>query len=298
MKGTCREMGRGEGGKVSQAEELERATIVQDVIERGRIEARRLVCPLFIVRKRGVMRPIRSVPNVYRCSISHVGRRLSHIGTLRVPTVLVFKVPRRGSRIKDKTCSRRNVMRATVHQVGGSCPSLLIVTSMYLYRCASRKRYNLVESKVVLGSRALPLLTRATIDCTHTKTSVVTPDSVVSGHMKTVHRTLSTTKFACAPVVTCSTGFTSKCCKPFHSTTRSTPKFKSQGACRVSPTGKHRTVQRIRRSVTRKTSLVVTGPTVTCVSVVARVHEGCGVPVITCGIDKRCSVMGTTTTGK
>lgn len=172
------------------------------------------------------------------------------------------------------------------------------MNSIYLYRCAGSKRYKRLYNRRISGSPALRLLTGITISRTRTNTSVVTPSSVVSKHVSIVQGTLSAGQFSRVSIVSCTMGCTSKCCNPFHSTTSSTPQFNSHHKCRVSPTGDHRTVGRISLSVRRNTSVVVIGPTLTCLSVIRRVHRQVGHPITICGIDNRCTVIGTTTTGK
>lgn len=189
-------------------------------------------------------------------------------------------------------------MRRTYGLVGTGCPRLIVVASIYLYRCARRNRYNMLRGNYAIGgSRALPLLTGITMSRTRTNTSVVTPSGVVSNCIGTVHRTLSTTNFGRVPVVTCSTGFTSTCCNPFHTTTSSTPSTNSHGNCRVSPTGDSRTLHRITLSVRRNTSVIVIGPTLTFLSIMRHMRRAFGHPLYICGIDNRCTVIGTTTRG-
>lgn len=209
--------------------------------------------------------------------------------------VVLFNVPSRGSRIKDNTCSPGKVMRGTLERTGGRFPSVCCVASMYVYRCASRKRYKILYNRSMGGSTALRLLTGATISRMRTNTSVMTPSSVVSKHMHTVHRTLSTGKRCKTPVVSCTMGCTSTFCKPFHSTTNSTPSFNSEGDCRVSFRGEERKVGRTLASIRRNTSVVVMGPTVSCLSVISRMSGTMGIPITACDMDNRCTVIGTTT---
>lgn len=270
---------------------------VHDLIHRAEVSGNSLVCPVFVTRNRGVGGPISSVPGICRCSLSETSRVLGRVRGDNVTKLLVFKVPGRGSRLTASTCSSGNMARGTVECVGGGCPSLLVVTSIYLYRCADRNRYNIIYNRRVLGSRALPLLSGVTIDLTGTNTSVVTPSSVVSNEISTVEGTLSRGKLVGAPVVSCDTGFTSNCCSPFHSTTRSTPRFNSEGDCRVSCTGNGRTLHRVTSSVSRNTSVIVIGPTLTCLSVMGTTDRHFSLPLITCGMDNRCTVIGTTTRG-
>ncbi len=191
---------------------------VRRLVEETRLEVSDLIQPLFVKEGGGAREPVRSMPGVFRFSISALVKECREVHALGIPAVAIFPciASNRKDALGSHALSSDNLLFRALREVKRVVPGLLVIADVALDPYTSHGHDGLVDGRGrVLNDETVEVLTQLAVLEAEAGADWVAPSDMMDGRVGAIRNSLDTVGRTGTGILAYSAKFASSYYGPF-----------------------------------------------------------------------------------
>lgn len=274
---------------------LRRSPALRRLFAETRLDAGRLVLPLFARPGRKVRRAVSAMPGVCQLSPDELLREATAAHSAGVPAVLVFGIPDAKDEKASGAYARNGVVQQTVRLLKAELPGLLVITDVCLCEYMSHGHCGIVQRDKqggrILNDPTLKLLARAAVSQAEAGADIVAPSDMMDGRVRAIRAALDHHGFAETPVLSYAAKFASAFYGPFREAAESAPKFGDRKSYQMDAANADEALREVALDIQEGADAVMVKPALAYLDVVHRVKREFGYPTAAYAVSGEFSMI-------
>jgi porphobilinogen synthase len=265
------------------------------LVAETRLDAGRLVLPLFARAGRKLRQPVAAMPGVFQLSPDEVVRAAAAAFEVGVPAVLLFGIPERKDDRGSGAYARRGIVQQTVRLLKRALPELVVITDVCLCEYMSHGHCGMVSSgrqgPRVLNDPTLRLLARAAVSHAEAGADLVAPSDMMDGRVAAIRAALDSSGFSETPILAYAAKFASAYYGPFREAAESAPKFGDRRSYQMAPPNAEEALREVALDLQEGADIVMVKPALAYLDIVYRVKQTFGYPTAAYSVSGEYSMI-------
>ena len=248
-----------------------------------KLKKKDIITPYFVVRGKGVKRPIRSMPGIYHFSIDNLIRDIRTARGLR--EVLLFGV----STIKSDTASaaycENGLIQKAIRAIKKEFKNLKVITDVCLCAYTSHGHCRILKkgkqkAKLSVDKKAT-LETLAKIALSHARAGAdfVAPSAVMDGQVAAIRHALDREGFKSTKILAYSAKYASNFYGPFREALDSSPKFGDRTSYQLDYRSTDQGLAKIEEDIKEGADLVMVKPALAYLDILCKAKKRFTTPI-------------------
>jgi porphobilinogen synthase len=264
---------------IARPRRLRRSAALRSLVRETRLEAARLVLPLFVVPGSGVREPVASMPGVDRTSVDEAVRDAREAAELGIAGVLLFGVPEEKDATGSSGYAEDGIVARAVRAIKREVPGLVVITDVCLCEYTSHGHCGILAGHEVDNDATLPLLARMAVAHARAGADVVAPSDMMDGRVAAIRGGLDAAGFEHVPILAYSAKFASAFYGPFRDAAGSTPSFGDRRAYQMDAANAGEALREVEQDLAEGADIVMVKPAMVYLDVIRQVRDFVDVPV-------------------
>lgn len=275
---------------------LRQSAALRRLVQETRLEAQRLVLPLFVRAGRKVRRPIASMPGVCQLSPDELVREAAEAHEAGVPAVLLFGIPSKKDDIASEAYARRGIVQEAVRLLKRELPDLVVITDICLCEymrhghCGIVGRRGRVAGRI-LNDPTLRLLARAAVSHAEAGADLVAPSDMMDGRVGAIRSALDAAGHTETPILSYAAKFASAFYGPFREAAESAPRFGDRRSYQMNPANVEEAMREVALDIQEGADMVMVKPALAYLDIIRRVRDIVNVPVCAYNVSGEYSMV-------
>lgn len=212
---------------------------IRSLFQENRLDAAKLIAPLFIIEGENKKDPIASMPDVYRLTIDQLLKEVEILTRLGVRAVNLF--PYVPSEKKDSIASEafkeNNLIFRAVQALKKEFPETCVMVDVALDPYTDHGHDGLLDNTgYVANDITVEALARMSLFLAEAGVDIVTPSDMMDGRIGYIRKTLDEAEFDQVSIISYAVKFVSAFYGPFRDALNSAPRFGDKKTYQVNPT--------------------------------------------------------------
>ena len=301
------------GFPVNRPRRLRQSPALRRLVAETRLDASRLVLPLFARFGKRVRRPIDAMPGVCQLSPDELLREAIRAHTLGVPAVLLFGIPDRKDARASGAYARNGIVQQTVRLLKKELPSLLVITDVCLCeymdhghcgvvaatpsspaaagRRNSKRDGGVAATVKILNDPSLKLLARTAASHAEAGADLVAPSDMMDGRVRAIRAELDRLGFIDTPILSYAAKFASAFYGPFREAAESAPQFGDRRSYQMDAANANEALREVALDIQEGADIVMVKPGLAYLDILHRVKTEFGYPTAVYAVSAEYSMV-------
>ncbi|MBI2823974.1 MAG: porphobilinogen synthase [Planctomycetia bacterium] len=214
---------------------------LREIVRTTRLDARRLIQPLFVRPGRGVRQEIAAMPGQFQLSVDELVREARSLAEVGITGVILFGIPAEKDPQGRDAYSDSGIVQQAVRAVKQSLPDMLVVTDVCFCEYTDHGHCGVVNEATgradVDNDATLGLLARQAVSHAEAGADVVAPSGMMDGMVGAIRRALDEKGFSHLPMMSYAAKYASAFYGPFREAAESAPAFGDRRGYQMDPAG-------------------------------------------------------------
>jgi porphobilinogen synthase len=247
------------------------------MVRETRLEASRLIYPLFVSEKVRAPIEVASMPGVFQLPVNEAVSEAEEAFRAGIPAVLIFGVPD----FKDETASEayaeKGITQQAVRAIKAAVPDLVVITDVCLCEYTSHGHCGIVERKNggfrVINDATVDLLARTAVSHAEAGADIVAPSDMMDGRVGAIRAALDAHDFPELPIMSYASKFASAFYGPFREAAESAPQFGDRRSYQMDPANAFEALREVELDIAEGADLLIVKPGLPYLDILWRVKE-------------------------
>lgn len=244
-----------------------------------RMDAARLVQPLFVDESASEATPVASMPGVERHPVDGVGRMAARLGSVGVPAVLLFGVPSTKDPEGSGAWADDGVVQRAVRAIREAAPGLVVWTDVCLCEYTDHGHCGVLRKQDVDNDATLDRLARTAVSHAEAGAHFVAPSAMMDGQVAAIRHGLDAEGHHDVGIVSYAAKYASAFYGPFREAAGSTPRFGDRRSYQMDPANAREAMREIEQDVREGADAVFVKPSLAYLDVVHAARQRFDVPI-------------------
>ena len=258
---------------------MRRVAPLRGLVRETRLDAGKLILPLFVASGLRGREPISAMPGVQRLSISEAVAEAGEARALGLPAVLLFGIPDAKDELGTGAYDDEGVIQLATRAIKDAHPDLLVMTDVCLCEYTSHGHCGVLRADHVDNDATLELLAQTAVSHARAGADVVAPSDMMDGRVGAIRRELDAEGFSDVPIVAYSAKFASAFYGPFREAAGSTPAQGDRRGYQMDPGNAREARREIRLDVDEGADVIMVKPALPYLDVIASVRRDTDLPI-------------------
>ena len=270
---------------ITRLRRLRLTPALRGVVRETRLDAGRLVYPLFVSDAAGAPKAVASMPGVSQWPVNVVAGEAEAVHRLGIPAVLLFGIPA----VKDPAGSGSHapdgVVQRAIRAIKRAVPDLLVVTDVCLCEytdhghcgvlngSTSRAVYPHLPADYVLNDESVDVLGRIAVSHAEAGADIVAPSAMLDGMVAGIRAALDASDFEHLPILSYSAKFASGFYGPFRDAAEGAPRHGDRQSHQMDPANAREAVHESELDVAEGADMLMVKPALPYLDVVRATRE-------------------------
>jgi porphobilinogen synthase len=212
---------------------------LRSLVRETRLEASRLILPLFARPGKGVRQPIGSMPGHAQLSVDLIAEEAREAVRLGLGGIILFGIPAEKDPVgRDSYCDNGIVQQA-IRAAKDAAPELLVITDVCFCEYTDHGHCGAIDDRTgrqdVNNDQTLELLGRQALSHAQAGADLVAPSGMMDGMVGAIRAALDGGSFEHVPILSYAVKYASSFYGPFREAAESTPQFGDRRAYQMDP---------------------------------------------------------------
>lgn len=263
----------------SRPRRLRQNEAVRRLVRETRLDAAKLVQPLFVCPGEGVEQPIASMPGCSRLSADRVVRECAELLEAGVGNVILFGIPESKDATGSGAIDDRGVVPDAVRAIKAAVPEMMVWCDVCLCEYTDHGHCGILRGDRVDNDLTLPRLQAMALTCAKAGADVVAPSDMMDGRVGAIRRTLDEAGFQNIILVSYAAKYASAFYGPFREAADCTPQFGDRRSYQMDPANSDEALRETALDLEEGADVVMVKPALPCLDVIRRIKDEFRVPV-------------------
>jgi porphobilinogen synthase len=212
---------------------------LREMVRAARVEANRLIQPLFVRPGRGVRQAIDAMPGIFQLSVDEASREAAELAAAGVAGVILFGIPAEKDPLGKDAYSDEGIVQQAVRALKRATPDLLVVTDVCFCEYTDHGHCGVVGQVAgrtdVDNDATLELLGRQAISHARAGADTIAPSGMMDGMVGAIRRALDESGHSHLPIMSYAAKYASAFYGPFRDAAESAPAFGDRRSYQMDP---------------------------------------------------------------
>ncbi len=272
---------------VHRPQRLRRNARLRAWVAESRLDAGRLVQPLFVCPGRDVSRPIASLPGQAQLSADRAAREAAALFESGLRSVILFGIPARKDALGSESVDPKGVVPVAVRAIKESAPEMIVIGDVCLCEFTDHGHCGVLRDAPGSGGDEVDLDNEATIEILGRQAvvlaeagcDVVAPSAMADGQVAAIREALDAEGHEMTPILSYAAKYASHFYGPFRQAAENAPAFGDRRGYQMDPANAREAMREVALDVEEGADMVMVKPALPCLDIIARVREAFEVPV-------------------
>jgi porphobilinogen synthase len=274
---------------------LRQSAVLRRLVRETRLDAGRLILPLFVRSGRKLRRPIEAMPGVFQLSPDEIVREATQAFQAGVPGVLLFGIPERKDLRATGAYSGNGIVQQAVRLLKQELPELLVITDVCLCEYMEHGHCGIIHrSKAgvrILNDPTLKLLARTAVSHVAAGADLVAPSDMMDGRVRAIREQLDKDGFTDTPIMSYAAKFASAFYGPFREAAESAPKFGDRRSYQMDAANGSEALREVALDLQEGADIVMVKPALAYLDILHRVKMEFGYPTAAYSVSAEYSMV-------
>ena len=257
-----------------------RSSKFRPLVRETTLDARDLICPIFVDETISKPLEINSMPGIFRQSLETVADEAESISRLGIPAIIIFGIPAE----KDETGTHaygeddvvQKAIRAIKKKVGDD---LIVITDLCLCEYTSHGHCGMISDKhEILNDPTLEILGKTAVSHARAGADIVAPSGMMDGMVGAIRRALDDNDFKDVPIMSYAAKYCSVFYGPFREAASSSFSFGDRASYQMDPGNTDEALREVALDIEEGADIIMVKPAMTYLDIIYRVKKKFKVP--------------------
>ncbi len=270
---------------------LRRTQVLRLLVRETRLDRSMLMYPIFVDERITSRREIPSMPGVHRLSLSDLPSEATEVSDLKIPSILVFGLPRHKDALGSGAYAADGVVQQTVRVIKKTAPELVVATDVCLCEYTDHGHCGIVRGGTVLNDETLKFLSKTAVSHAEAGADIVSPSAMMDGQVKAIRTALDDTGFHDTGIMAYSAKYASAFYGPFRDAAESTPLWGDRRGYQMDPSNRKEAMREIASDIQEGADIVMVKPALSYLDVIREARRRFLVPLAAYNVSGEYSMI-------
>jgi len=257
-----------------------RTSKFRPLVRETTLDARDLICPIFVDETISSPLEINSMPGIFRQSLKTVADEAASISELGIPAIIIFGIPAQkdesGTHAYGDNDVVQKAVRAIKKKVGDD---LIVITDLCLCEYTSHGHCGMISEKhEILNDPTLEILEKTAVSHARAGADVVAPSGMMDGMVGAIRRALDDNDFKDVPIMSYAAKYCSVFYGPFREAASSGFSFGDRASYQMDPGNTDEALREVALDIEEGADIIMVKPAMTYLDIIYRVKKKFKVP--------------------
>ncbi|MHB8513634.1 MAG: porphobilinogen synthase [Actinomycetota bacterium] len=250
---------------------------IRDLVAETRLDASKLVLPIFVHDDITEREALSSLPGHYRWPSAEVGEIAKEAEAVGIQAVLIFGVP--SSKSLDRAYASDGPTQRAIQAIRSASPSLAIFADTCLCSFTETGHCGIVRDGAIDNDESIEMIARVAVSQAKAGADFVSPSDMMDGRVGAIRSALDAEGLPTAGILSYAAKYASAFYGPFRDVAESTPMFGDRRGYQLDPRSSEQGLRSIERDIDEGADMVLVKPALSYLDVIARASERFDVPI-------------------
>ena len=243
-----------------------------------------LIMPLFIIEGKGLLKPVESMPNIFRYSPDKILGVVEQIVSLGIPAIALF--PNIENSIKDETGSlalnSKNLICETVRLIKSEFPDLGIICDVALDPYTGHGHDGLLINGEIDNDKTIDVLVKQSLVQAEAGCDAVAPSDMMDGRVSAIRHALDDNGYKDTQIISYAAKYASSFYGPFRDAIGSNNPKRSidKTSYQMNPTNSDEAMREISLDINEGADMIIIKPGMPYLDIIYRAKEEFNFPIL------------------
>jgi len=270
---------------------LRKSPAIRNLVRETHLSPAHLIAPLFVVRGKGIRKPISSMPGQFQLSIDELIGEAGRIVRVGIPAVLLFGIPKKKDTAGSEAWAKNGISQLAIRALKKKFPPLVVITDLCFCEYTSHGHCGVLKNRNVDNDATLKNIQKTALAQAQAGADFVAPSGMMDGMIKAIRTALDKKKFQNVATLSYAAKYASAFYGPFREAAESTPKFGDRKAYQMDPGNVQEALREIRSDVAEGADMVMVKPALSYLDVISRIKPELNVPLVAYNVSGEYSMV-------
>ncbi len=276
---------------VHRPRRLRRNEKIRNLVQEHRLQASRLVYPMFVCAGNQVRDEISSMPGIYRQSVDQILEECREVEALGISGVVLFGLPETKDPRGTSSLAKEGVVQRAIEAIKKANLNLLVTTDVCLCEYTDHGHCGVVENGEILNDESLELLSEQALSHARAGVDLVAPSDMMDGRVGSIRRKLDANHFENVAIMAYSAKYCSGFYGPFREAAYSSPKVGDRRSYQMDPANGKESLREVALDIEEGADIVMVKPALSYLDVVRMVRDRFQLPVAAYNVSGEYSMV-------
>lgn len=262
-----------------RARRLRKNKSLRDMIRETNIDAKDLICPMFVTYGNNIKNEIASMPGQFHLSVDNLSIEAKDIYNVGIPAVILFGIPEYKDDYGSSAYDYNGIIQEGIKRIKDKVPELIVITDVCLCEYTSHGHCGVIKNGDVDNDATLELLAKMALSHAKAGADMVAPSDMMDGRVAIIREALDDEGFYDISIMSYSVKYASSFYGPFRDAAYSTPKFGDRKSYQMDPGNSDEALREIEMDIAEGADIVMVKPALSYLDIIYRAKEMFGHPI-------------------
>lgn len=252
---------------------------LRNLVRETRLDADKLVLPLFIRHGSGIKNPIASMPEHFQMSIDRLEEEIKAISELGIKNIILFGIPAQKDPLGKDSYSDNGIVQTAIPVIKKVAANILIMSDICLCEYTDHGHCGVVMYHETHGEvhvdndQTLALLAKQAVSHAKAGADIIAPSGNMDGMVHAIRKALDEAGFQHIPILSYSVKYASSMYGPFRQAAEGGPKFGNRETYQMDFANTHEAIRECGLDVAEGADMLMVKPAHTYLDIIYRVKQ-------------------------
>ncbi len=263
---------------------------IRNMFQETYINPDKLIMPVFVDETEKSKTAIRSMPGIYRYSLSEYEKYIMHLEEIGVKNIIIFGIP-----AKKDSCGTSSYDKNGIVQRAIACAkkntSLNTIADLCLCEYTDTGHCGIIENGYVNNDKTLEIYGKEAVSYAEAGVDMVAPSGMMDGQVAAIRNSLDTGGFINTLIMAYSSKFASNLYGPFRDAADSTPQFGDRKSYQMDYHNGDEALREIDLDIQEGADVIMVKPALFYLDMIYRAKEYYNMPLATYMVSGEYSML-------
>lgn len=252
---------------------------LRKMVRETKLAAEDMIYPMFVEEGKNIMKPVVSMPGVFRYSIDMLEQILPKIADSGVSGIMLFGIPSKKDPLALQAYDSNGITQCAIRYIKHNYPQLIITADVCLCEYTDHGHCGIICGEKILNDETLPLLCKMSVSLAEAGADVIAPSDMMDGRVKAIRTALDENGFADIPIMAYSAKFASAYYSPFRDAANSAPSFGDRKTYQMDPANGREALREIADDIDEGADIVMVKPALAYLDIITNARKDFSLPI-------------------
>lgn len=250
-----------------------RASKFRPLIQETTLDAKDLICPVFVDENISEPVGIDSMPGYFRTPLDMIADEASCISDLGIPAIMLFGIPGEKDETGTHAYGDEDIVQKAVRAIKSRAEELVVITDVCLCEYTTHGHCGVVKGTEILNDPTLEILGKAAVSHARAGADIVAPSGMMDGMVQAIRSALDDNGFKDTPIMSYAAKYCSSFYSPFREAASSGYAFGDRATYQMDPANADEALREVELDIEEGADIIMVKPALPYLDVLYRVKE-------------------------